>query len=72
MNLSKNVLNCSFYDKTDNMKIVVCDKIRGKLFEASANSFDDFIAGMIRLGYKNFTIQASGFFVSDEYFCILD
>jgi hypothetical protein len=72
MNRSKNVLNYSFYDKSDKMKIVVCDKVKGRLFEASANSLDAFISGMIRLGYKNFTIKASGFFVSDEYFCILN
>ena len=69
---NKNVFNYSFYEETGNVKIVVCDKQKGCLFEASANSLDDFIAGMIRLGYKNFTVKASGFFPADEYFCILN
>lgn len=53
-------------------KIVVCDKQKGQLFETSAKSLDDFITGMVRLGYKNFTVKSSGFFEFDEYYCILD
>jgi hypothetical protein len=71
MNLSRNILNYSFYDKSGNIKIVVCDKVKGRLFEASANSLDEFIAGMLKLGYRSFTIKASGFFLADEYFCIV-
>ena len=54
------------------IKIVVCDKIKGQLFETSANSLNDFIGGMVRLGYKNFTVTSSGFFESDEYYCIIN
>ena len=71
MNLSRNILNYSFYDKSGNIKIVVCDKVNGYLFEADTDSIDDFIDAMIRLGYKNFLIKASGFFLWEEYFCIV-
>jgi len=53
-------------------KIIVCDKLKGYLFEADTNSIDDFIDAMVRLGYRNFTIKASGFFLEDEYFCIVN
>jgi hypothetical protein len=70
MNLSRN-----FFDESDNMKkfkIVVCDKTKGCLFETTTDSIDDFIFSMVRLGYRNFQIRASGFFLEDEYFCIVN
>ena len=69
---NRNVFNCSFYDECKLFKIVVCDKINGFLFETSANNVSDFIVGMIRLGYKNFSIAPSGFFMCDEYYCIIN
>lgn len=54
------------------IKIVVCDERKGFLFDAFANNINDFIAGMIRLGYKNFTVKSSGVFESDEYYCIVN
>ncbi len=54
------------------IKIVVCDKIKGQLFETTANNINEFIIGMIKLGYKNFTVTLSGFFMCDEYYCIIN
>jgi hypothetical protein len=72
MNLSRNLtFNYSFYDECKLFKIIICDKVKGRLFEATTDSIDDFIDAMIRLGYKNFLIKASGFFLADEYFCIV-
>ena len=53
-------------------KIIICDKLKGYLFEVDTNSIDEFIIGMVRLGYRNFQIRASGFFLEDEYFCIVN